>query len=313
MRRLLLTLWTCTLLGCGLCGCSKSKEAKSQPESESRSPSVATDGPAEMKIAWPVGRKYFFRLENSQSSEMTVPGQPKPARQAMKATQEFSISALKDLSDGGHELELEFLPHSSPSAAASGPPSPGDFFDRLAGSRLRYLTDKKGKVQEVRGSEELESRMMSNQPPQVRTLFKALFSQTNWKLYCSFADLLPTNAVSRGDTWLVQTELVSPLGAMFQNASYRFSEREMHESRNCVRLEQTGDFTPAPNSAASLKLENSSLSGQTWFDPALSMIVEFVTEQSMTRKVATRGKSLTMRTNQKTRLKLVKVEQAAGL
>ncbi len=52
-------------------------------------------GPVEIKVNWAVGKKYEWRMEMNQTSEKKRPGQPQPARQAVKWTQDINTSVLK--------------------------------------------------------------------------------------------------------------------------------------------------------------------------------------------------------------------------
>jgi hypothetical protein len=302
MRRIILTFVTLTAVALLSVSCSKTGDT-----SEKSPPPY--DGPTEMKIKWPAGEKYYWQIDIEQESQMNNDGQASPSKQAMNTTQEFTISAAKELDHGEQELELEFLPTPAEASGGASRPDPGAFWKQMAGARLRYLTDASGKVKTVKGGEEIEERMMSNQPPQVRALFKVMFSQENWKLYCSFAELMPEGPVKIGDAWPVKAEIVSPIGALVLNSTYRFTQWETRNGYRCMKLEQTGDVIPKPvaNSPMSLKVEDGRISGQTWFDPALGMIVDSIAEQTMTRRVAAQGKSLTMQSREKSTLQLLKI------
>ena len=87
-------------------GCSKSKNAAS---SGSGAGSAMAGGPAEMRIKWTTGKKYMMRMELSQDTETKVPNQTQPVKVEVKLSQDFNFSALKDLDNGGKQVELEFV------------------------------------------------------------------------------------------------------------------------------------------------------------------------------------------------------------
>ena len=111
MKKLVVLLALGAVVGAlGLTGCSKSKKtaASSGSGPDATAASVASDSPVDMKIKWTPGRKYPMRIELAQSTKTDVPNQPQPVVQEMKLTQGFEFSALKELANGGRQLELKF-------------------------------------------------------------------------------------------------------------------------------------------------------------------------------------------------------------
>jgi RNA polymerase sigma factor (sigma-70 family) len=69
--------------------------------------SPATGDPADIRVAWVVGTKCALHMEFNQSSETKSPGQLQPVEQGLKWTQDLNLATLKELPDGGRQVELE--------------------------------------------------------------------------------------------------------------------------------------------------------------------------------------------------------------
>ena len=90
-------------------GCSKPKKTAASSENNPGSNTVAAaDGPVELKIKWTVGKIFAMRMEMNMDTETKAPNQPEPVKQEVKLTQDFNLSALKKLDNGGWQLQLEF-------------------------------------------------------------------------------------------------------------------------------------------------------------------------------------------------------------
>ena len=107
-----------------------------------------------------------MRIELAQSTKTEVPDQPQPVVQEMNLTQGFDISALKELENGGRQLELKFESESmdvsqggqsvlsfdslqSPALDANNPVAP--VLRAMIGARIQYFTDANGKVERMDG------------------------------------------------------------------------------------------------------------------------------------------------------------------
>ncbi|MGH7992878.1 MAG: DUF6263 family protein, partial [Limisphaerales bacterium] len=177
MKKLFVILPLCALAGgLLLAGCSKSKNAaaKSGNSADATLVAGASDQPVDMKIKWTVGRKYPMRIELAQSTKTEVPNQPQPVVQETKLTQGFDMSALKELENGGRQLELKFETETmnvsqggqnvlsfdslqSPAQDTNNPVAP--VLRAMIGSRIQYFTDANGKVERMEGVDELAKRV----------------------------------------------------------------------------------------------------------------------------------------------------------
>ena len=294
-------------------GCSKSDNAKSpgQPNSGAQTVSARPVGPVTLKVKWTAGKEYALRLEQSETVEFKVPDDPKPAKEVRKTTMDYSVSVLKELADGGCELEfkltackLDFTNGNRQTlnfdSRRDARPNPGDpvgtMFDKFIGEPVRLVLDTEGKVTRVEGVNELVGRVTGNGPPQIKGMFKQMFNEDSLKQLGTVAEGLPDYPVNVGDHWPVNLELPNAIGIIVIHLTDTFKEWESRGGRQCVRIAFKGDISsrPGPNSAnASAKLENGDISGETWFDPALGMVVQSDDTEEMPLQIKNRGRMIT--------------------
>jgi hypothetical protein len=310
-------------------GCSKPKKpaAASGSSADSTAAVVAADSPVDMKIKWVAGKKYAMRMEFTQVTETKVPNQPEPVKQEVKMTQDFNFSALKQLDNGGWELQLEFEnqtmdvaqgghsvlsfdSNENPAQETNNPIAP--ILRAMTGVHLQYYTDAAGKVEKMDGVDDLMKRIAATGKPQQRAMFQQMFSEDTLKRYGSFSDALPNRSVNVGDSWSMKNDIVSTIGTLTIDMKYTFKDWEQHGDRRCAHVEATGDISSKSVSAATVgaavEIEKGKVSGEMWFDPELGMIVDFNSDQKMALKVTTRQQTVTPQLTQKVRLSLVDVQ-----
>jgi hypothetical protein len=309
-------------IGClTLVGCSKSANTKSS------SGTSANPNSADLKIKWVVGKKYVMRMEMNQDSQITPPGQPKPVEQSMDMTQDFDMSALKELPNGGRELELEFKAmtmdvtvgdrqmmgfDSSVPAEQDSSNSVAPMLRKMVGARIQYFTDANGKVEKVEGGKELVERMTEGtQQPGQAIFSKSMFSEDTLKQYGSFGDGMPDHPVKIGDSWHMVKKISNPIGELTLDLECTFKGWEQHGDRQCARIDNTGSISSSGDSTMpnmSVKIKNGKISGEGWYDPDLGMVVDGTSDQDMTMIITAQEKPMTMQMKQKIRFSLVKTE-----
>jgi hypothetical protein len=325
MKKIAFVLSLCAAAGCVLLsGCSKSKNAATQ--SGNGTESSASDNPVEMKIKWEVGKKYAMRMELNQSMEMNLPNRPEPMKTEVKLAQDFDISALKDLDNGGKQLQLEFENETmdvsqngrsvlsfdaaqSPAQDTNNPAAP--VLRAMIGARIQYFTDANGKVEKMEGVDELMNRIAATGKPQQQAMFKQMFSEDTLKQYGSFSDSMPNRIVKIGESWPVKRDIASAIGVLTVDMKYTFKNWEQHGDRKCAHVEDTGDLTSkgvSTTTGAAIEIQKGKISGDFWFDPELGVIVDANVNQDMTMKITTRQQTFTQQVNQKIRVALVDVE-----
>lgn len=275
----------------------------------------ANAAPAEstqsLKIQWITGKKYFLRMTMAQSSEMAKPGESAPVEGSIEMTQLFTMSVLKDNSDGGHDIEMEFGNVSARSKAAgkemsfdSAKPTPEDDNNPMASMmrkfvrcRLKYVIGPDGSVQKIEGADELITRLSAGSP-EAEGFYKQMLSDDNLKQYGSFSDMLSPHPVKTGDSWRSKKSIKIPIGNLVIDNQYTLKGPEDHLQRHCQRIDFIGTLASEQgNTAATIK--DGKMSGQLWFDSDLGMVIdklsngEFnVTADSMDMKVRLKAEML---------------------
>ena len=108
-------------------------------------------------------------------------------------------------------------------------------------------------------------------------------------------DLTPHRVVKLGDSWANRLEEPSDANTLNVDVKSTFKNWDQHADRKCMRIIYAGSFAPqaAPNAPnLPVKIENGRVSGETWFDPELGMIVKMLLMQDMNLKITRQGKTL---------------------
>jgi RNA polymerase sigma factor (sigma-70 family) len=291
---------------------------------------VATPGgarsPIEMQIKWQAGKKYVMHYEDIQTTEMKQPNQSKPAKQVRKMTQDYNFSLIKELDNGGWQLQLEFeslamevsdgsrkvfSADSTQDPAQDAKNPVGTRLRKMVGARLEYFVNANGKVEKMEGYQELVNRV-AGENPQEQAAFRDLFSENALEKCGSIGeDTTPRRVVKLGDSWAIRLEVSSNVGILNVDVSCTFKNWEQHADRKCMRIICAGDFSPQtdPNAAnRPVKIEKGRFSGNVWFDPELGMIVGSALDEDMNLKITRQGQTLTLPLNEKNRLTLLAVE-----
>ena len=328
MKKCFLYLFPLCLLAVGgFAGCSKSQKTAVSSAGSANPPNVAPaiDAPVELKIKWQLHKKYFFRMETIQSWEATAPKPQDSQKVTLGMNHEYAVTVLNTLADGGRELELEFtaqkmfyqmggIPMLDFDSAqttdqdAGNPVAP--VLRKLLGARIRCFTDANGKLVKTDGFKELMGRMAKGQPD-VRAMLEQFFNEQNFRQLVDFAaDLQPDGPLKIGETWKVHTEMPDPVGIMIMNMDCTLKNWEPLQGRQCVRFEYQGQVSSMPASVSQVNpvvIDDGSVSGKSWFDPDLGMMVNSGTEQHMTVKSNAQGKSAGTRFNMTVNFRLIRV------
>lgn len=309
-RYIIIAVSLALAMACLLSGCSKSNNASSAGGSGSGRDSASSPpaGPVTLKVKWIPGKEYAMRMEETETIEFNLPDEPKPVKQVRKMTMDYTVSVLKELADGGRELECSFtviktsssegkrqtLDFDSTRDTAPDADNPvASMFHRLIGERVRLVLDAEGRVVRVDGYDAFVDRVAGSRQAQMKAMFRQMFSEDNLKQIGSVADGLPDHPVKAGDHWPVNLELPNPIGIIVIHLKDTFKGWESRAGRQCVRIAFEGDIAskPGPNSAnTSARLEKGVISGQTWFDPALGMMVQSDDAEDMPLQIKNRGR-----------------------
>jgi RNA polymerase sigma factor (sigma-70 family) len=292
---------------------------------QKKTASVPTDGPADMRIKWVVGKKYECHWELNQNSETKSPDQSQPVQEGLKWTQDCNMSALKEIPNGGRQLELEFVKEAMDESQGghtvlsfdSSQNQAANKHNRLAilsamiGARIEFFIDADGKVQRVEGVKELANHIAAVGTPQQQQVFNGMFGEDNLKNYLSFQDMMPNRIVNVGESWSLKKDIADNIGVLTEDTKYTFKKWEQYGGRKCAHIEETGTLsskTVSTASGAMVKIEKGTFSGDTWFDPEVGMIVGGNENEDLILKITTRTQTMTKQTHDKMQWALLNVE-----
>jgi len=259
-------------------------------------------GPVELKAKWPLGEHVVQSMEIKQTAEISVPNQPNPIQQDMTLGQEYGLTVLKENAGGGGEVEMEFLSMRMMMTMAGKPiinydsakKSPDDsknpmaaIFQKVIGAKLQYFMDVSNRVDRIEGMDALLARLESGGRPDMTASLKSMFNDGYFKQIMDTARYLPSKPVQPGDTWPIEMEIpMGPMGILKIDYTVTFQSWEQHGKRTCARLETQGTLKskPDPNAAAggmSMTISDGNVSGVSWFDPELGMVIDASADQDM--------------------------------
>jgi hypothetical protein len=242
-------------------------------------------------------------------------------------TQDFSLSPVRELDNGGWQLQLEFegltmevgdgerklfSADSAQDPALDAKNPVGARLRRMVGAHLQYFVNANGKVEKMEGYSELV-KQAAGENPKDQAAFRDLFNESVLQKFGSFGeDSTPHRVVKLGDSWAIHLEQPSNAGTLNVDLKCTFKNWEQHGDRRCMRVMFAGTVEAAANAASlAVIIENGRVSGETWFDPKMEMIVEIAFDADMKLKITRQGQTVTSPLNQKTRFALVDVEDLA--
>ena len=325
MKKLFIILPLCAVAGCLLCsGCSKSKNKANQSgnTADSTTAGAASESPVAMKIKWTVGKAFPMHMEMKQTTKTDVPNQPQPVVQVININQDFDFSALKQLDNGGWELELKFVSETmdisqgdrsvmsfnsahSPDQDGNNPVAP--IMRGMIGARIQYFTDANGKVERVEGVNELKNRITAS-GQQNQAMLNQMISEDSFKQYGSFADAMPNHAVAIGDSWTMEKDVTTFIGVLGLDIKFTLENWEPHDGRPCAHVAEEGKMSTKSISTATgmaVEITKGKITGEYWYDPTQGMIVEADNDQNMALKITTRAQTMTSQFSQTVRVTLL--------
>ena len=329
MNRFNFAFFSCGAALCAtLCGCSKHQNTTTGSAPVSTD---STSGPVEMKLKWTVGKAYDEKMSIKRTTQLNLPGMSKPENQDFVADEDFTISVLKSLPDGGTELGMEFTGQKlsikqgsrvqldfdssrDPQDDKRNAVSP--LLRKIIGSRLKVELDSDGKATDVVGYSDLISQI-SGGKPQIEATLKQLVDKEALKQMVMRGQGLPPGPVKIGDHWPVHLEMeTTSVGTLVLDMKYNFRGWQEHEGHRCAVMEFVGDIsskagTSSDSNGAQVSIDKGTMDGTTWYDPESSMIVENASTEDMAIKIALNGKNYLCPTKQSMSFKIVQAGDIA--
>ncbi|HEX3626414.1 MAG TPA: DUF6263 family protein [Verrucomicrobiae bacterium] len=307
--------------GLVLSGCSKKSDAVANNASGAAVSSAsvtsggsATTGPIDLKLKWQAGKRYDMKVDVDQTTDVKTPNGPNHSE--IKVTQNFHYSPLKDLDNGGHEVEMDFdnqsldvfqndkdvLSYDSTQKKSTPPAGPSAAVAAVMGAMLGvpldYTFAANGALEKIDGVDALTNRINAALPDQRQQMsLQQLFDDDTLKQYGTFSEALPDHPVNVGDSWSSSHDINNPAGVLTVDSTYTFKDREQHNGYDCVHLLLNGNIKTKTASAATIgavvKIGKGAINGEAWFAPDLGMVVDLKNDQDLTLNITTRTMNLT--------------------
>jgi hypothetical protein len=263
---------------------------------------VTTGEPVFLKIKWPVGNRYVYRMDLDQRSTNHVPMMPKPVQQNVSMAITYSLSVTKELPDNGHELQMEFLADamevrmgeqvimsfaSKETEKAQENPMVAPL-RKMIGSKLQIDMKPDGRVDKVVGLDEWR-QSITGHGGRMGGMLSQQFNDEFIRQIVDYGRAFPTNAVRPGDTWPLKMDVpTGPAGKISIEATVAFKGWQEHDQHKCAVLQSMGTFNGTAGQGngplANMSIENGTVSSSAWFDPELGALVESSADQSMNLK-----------------------------
>ena len=313
MNKNILLITVALALSLSWVGCNKS--GKLDTTSKFTPPS----GSVELKLKWPMGERIVQSFDMKQHMEIFVPNQPNSIKQDMTMGQKYGLTVLKEDTNGGHEVEMEFLSarmgmemggktlfdYDSAKKSSADKANPmADTFQKIIGGKVQYFLDASNNVERIEGVDAFVSRIGNgNGQGDGAASIKSMFSEGYFKQMIDNSQYMPHKPVQPGDTWPVQLEIVmGPMGTLIMDYTFTFQKWEQLGKRTCARLEFRGTIKSKPDenpkpTGMTMAIQDGNSSGVSWFDPELGKTIETSLNQDMTMAmtvpVNVHGKTIT--------------------
>ncbi|MGK7311847.1 MAG: DUF6263 family protein [Candidatus Longimicrobiales bacterium M2_2A_002] len=181
---------------------------------------------------------------------------------------------------------------------ATGPAMPAATAGALIGASFDMKVTPDGRVQSVRGVEELMDRMMEplgELPPeeasQARAMLENTFGEDEMRsmLQQSLATL-PDGPVGRGDTWSGTFEMQLPFATVRSEHTYVLEDVVDREGRRVALIDMTGtmssvDADPNTPMAGMMSISSSDMTGTLEFDVDRGIVLDSHIDSVMEMKV----------------------------
>jgi hypothetical protein len=250
-----------------------------------------------LKVTWPVGNRYVYRMELEQHSTNRMSDFPRTRDEDINLGVTYSVSVLNE-----HELDVQFLAYDLTMKIGglvaitfdSAAPTPTGAIDpitapfrKVAGSNLRLQIDPEGRTDRVVGLAEWVARVAGDAKGPAGDLLIQQFNEGFFRQIADFGRGLPTVPVQAGSSWPYRTELpAGGLGKIALDSTVTLTRWESHDQHRYAVLESKGSLKGVPGSTTNavpgaLSIASGTVAGQSWFDPDPGVLTESVVEQSM--------------------------------
>ncbi len=307
-------------LACAGVGCNRSSRHEAPITGKSSDPAVT------MTARWQEGKRYIFRVESVNSTQVPRKNTTQLIQTETSVGQDLAFSVTNVAPDGSRVLQMEILAvqmqtgrddsitmsYDSGNQVMQVEDTPlVQRLRRFVGLKLLFRLSPDNKVTRIDNVRDLNDRQSGG--GNIRGVAASVIGRCfNQQFYREVVEMgmLPKTPVKIGDTWTVDRPAnAGPSGSPFPSTfTYKFVGWQQRMGTNCARLDFTGEFKPAPPPAPSQpkpgdtnaptvrpvvkapsnkSLEDSEITGRSWYSPEHTLAIETVYQQSITAKTTT--------------------------
>ena len=255
-----------------------------------------------LEMEWRTGRKYFMRMDMTQTTKTEVPQMPDPVENQTVMTLEITMAVVDKAPDGSVELEIK---HPSAKLEVEGMgqkltfdsslDTQSDIGNPIAPS-IRAMTrstftchlNADGTLDRVEGVEEMLEAIKGQAGADAAAAVGGMGESQieNWMKGYTQSDWMPGKPVRPGDTWTHdKTVTLGPMGDLRSKSRFRLSKWAKHRNRDCALIEFTGTVANRPAAEAAsgvpkMSFRDLAIKGTTWFDPKLKACLDTQVRQT---------------------------------
>jgi hypothetical protein len=260
----------------------------------------ASKGAVLLKVKWPMGNRYVYRMDLDQQSTNKIPQMPNPIQQNVTMAMTYALAVVKETPEGEHDLEMSFLASEmevkmggqtllsfdSKENPKDAPPNPmTGSLRKMIGSKLLMHLAPDGKVKEVVGLDEWVNNVAGDNGGPMTQMLNQQFNEAFFRQIADFGRGLSSAPVAPGQSWPFKMEIpAGTVGKIAIDAAITLKRWEDHEDHHCAVLQTKGTMkgtAPATGPMGKMSLEGGNVAGTSWFDPELGALIDASSEQSL--------------------------------
>lgn len=294
-------------------GCSPGENANTANSNEP--PAELSPDHVDISYRYEPGKRYLYEHKVSSRTKFGkgmppgMPGGNQETRQTQ--TQKITLSVLKENSDGGKSLEIEFghirvemdmmgmnISFDSEQPVDENDPSTAmlsSIMEKMVGHKIQLELDENNQIVSTSGTEEILETFTESLDPQAAGMFQGMFDMFASEDYAeNFIEplKLPPHPVKPGDSWPVNTtQSLGPMGVLSMDLQCQFESKTMRDGRETLSIAFSGTLAGKSDSEASGdvpmmgEIVGGKVSGRHWYAPELGMIVDSDTQMDMKMKM----------------------------
>lgn len=318
--RLKLDVINCSLFALAMAltvaGCNRASRKEAPVTGKSSDPAVA------MPARWQEGKRHIFRVETVNSTQVPRKNTTRLIHSETSVGQDLAFSVTNAAPDGSRVLQMEILAVQMETGRDDSITMSFDSANqvmqvednpltqrlrRFVGLKLFFRLSPENKVTRIDNVRDLNDRQSGggNIRGAAASVISRCFTQQFYREIVEM-DMLPKTPVKIGDRWTVDRPAnAGPGGSQFTSTyTCTFAGWQEHMGTNCARLEFTGEFKPAPppppkgsgtntnnitikpapRPPSGKSLEDSEITGHSWYSPEHTLAIETIYHQSITAK-----------------------------